>query len=158
MNRLFLFFQISLLLIVTFLLQDVYSQNCSNTSVGLTPVNDLGTGYYRSYQGGLYPDGLNTRPQTHNSAGLNFAEKIVPRDTAGNYNPSTGKIVLLSVGMSNCSQEFLEFMSMVNGASYLNPKLVIVNGAQGGQTIDIINNPNAAFWTVITQRLNCSRC
>jgi hypothetical protein len=44
-------------------------------------------------------------------------------------------------------------MSMVNGTSYLNPKLSIINGAQGGQTIDIIINPNAEFWTIINQRL-----
>ncbi|MDQ3021650.1 MAG: hypothetical protein M3R36_13935 [Bacteroidota bacterium] len=136
--------------------QNIFSQNCSNTSVGFTPINDLGTGFFRSFQGGLYPNGLSVRPDDHDDGGLDLASKIVPLDTAGNYNPTTGKIVLLSVGMSNCSQEFLQFMQTVNGASYLNPKLVIVNGAQGGQTIDIINNPNAQFWTVIVQRLTAA--
>ncbi|MEO6695062.1 MAG: hypothetical protein ABIY50_10555 [Ignavibacteria bacterium] len=147
---------ISIIYFFLILSQNVFSQNCSNTSVGYTPINDLETGYFRSFQGGLYPNGFNTRPDIHDDAGLSFAGEIVPLDTAGNYNPTTGKIVLLSVGMSNCSQEFLEFIQMVNGASYLNPKLVIINGAQGGQTIDIINNPNAMFWTVIIQRLSAA--
>ncbi len=134
-------------------LQNVFSQNCDMISVGYAPINDLGTGSFRSFQGGLYPDGLNKRTGIYGDAGLDIGSKIVPLDTAGNYNPNTGKIVLLSVGMSNCSQEFLQFMQNVNGASYLNPKLVIINGAQGGQTIDIINDPNAQFWTVIIQRL-----
>ena len=133
--------------------QNSFSQNCSNTSVGFTPVNDLGTDYFRNMQGGLYPNGSNTRPMIHNNNGLFLASQIVPLDTAGNYNPSTGRIVLLSIGMSNTSQEFSEFMNMVNGQSYVNPKLTIINGAQGGQTIDIIINPEANFWTVVTQRL-----
>lgn len=133
--------------------QNIYSQNCSNTSVGFTPINDLGTGYFRNFQGGLYPNGFNNRPEIHDDDGLDLAAKIVPLDTAGDYNPVIGKIVLLSVGMSNCSQEFQQFLQNVNGAAYLNPKLVIINGAQGGQTIDIINNPNAQFWNVIVQRL-----
>lgn len=146
-------FSIVIFILTLIFTQNSFSQNCAITSVGFTPINDLGSGTFRGFQGGLYPYGSNSRPAFHNSAGLSIANQIVPLDTAGNYNPTTGKIVLLSVGMSNCNQEFQEFMIMVNGATYLNPKLVIVNGAQGGQTIDIINNPNAAFWSVITQRL-----
>jgi len=129
------------------------SQVCSNTSVGLTPINDLGTGFFRGYQGGPYPGGNNVRPAVHNNDGVDIGMNIVPLDTGGSYDPVNGKVVLLSVGMSNCAQEFQQFIQNVNGAPYLNPKLVIINGAQGGQTIDIINNPGAAFWTVISQRL-----
>jgi hypothetical protein len=142
-----------LITIFTIFFSDAFPQNCFQTSVGLPPINDLGAGYFRNFQGGLYPSGSNSRPSSHNNDGLNLASQVVPLDTAGNYNPNTGKIVLLSVGMSNCSQEFQEFMNAINGAAYKNPKLVIINGAQGGQTIDIIINPNAQFWTVINQRL-----
>ena len=38
-------------------------RDCTRTSVGRTPINDLGTGLYLGqYQGGLYPNGLNTPP------------------------------------------------------------------------------------------------
>jgi len=153
MKTIYTFSFITILILTIIFSHKSFSQNCSNTSVGLTPINDLAAGYFRNFQGGLYPKGFNNRPDIHDDAGLDFATRIVPLDTAGNYNPTTGKIVLLSVGMSNCSQEFQQFMMTINGACYLNPKLVVVNGAQGGQSIDIINNPNAAFWSVIVQRL-----
>ena len=120
MKRIFTAFLISIIYLSTIFLQNIFAQNCSNTSVGLSPINDLGTGYFRSFQGGLYPNGFNNRPDTHNDAGLDFATKIVPLDTAGNYNPTTGKIVLLSVGMSNCSQEFQEFICNRRGLRLCN--------------------------------------
>jgi hypothetical protein len=148
----FITFAAVLVIILPFF-QNGYSQNCQNTSVGFTPINDLGTGYYRNFQGGLYPGGVNTISGVHENDGLNFAQQIVPLDTAGNYNPVTGKIVLLSVGMSNCNLEFQVFMNLVHSSNNINPKLVLINGAQGGQDIDIILDSNAAFWTIITQRL-----
>lgn len=135
-------------------LQNAFSQNCSNTSTGFVPINDLGKNLFRNYQGGLYPGGMNERPYSHNADGIDLAKQIVPLDTAGNYDPVNGRIVLLSIGMSNTSQEFQRFINIVNGAAYLNPRLSIVNGAQGGQTIDIILNPNAAFWTNIITNLS----
>ncbi|MEO8666738.1 MAG: hypothetical protein ABI462_14700, partial [Ignavibacteria bacterium] len=45
-------------------------------------------------------------------------------------------------------------MTIAYGSVLLNPKLVIVNGAQGGQTIDSMLNPSGNFWTVVANRLN----
>jgi len=147
---------ITIFLLILFQTQKSISQNCSNSSTGYIPLNDLAKGYFRNMQGGLYPGGFNSRPDLHNADGIDLAHKILPLDTGGNFNPSTGRIVLLSVGMSNTSQEFLRFINLVNGAANLNPKLSIINGAQGGQTIDIILNPNVAFWTNIETRLQAS--
>ena len=133
--------------------QNLFSQNCSGTSVGFSPINDLGNNYFRNFQGGLYPGGSNVRPDSHNSNGLNIAKNIKPLDTAGNYDPNNGRIVLLSVGMSNTSLEFTEFMNLVSSATNINPKLTIVNGAQGGKDINKIINPSDSFWIVINQRL-----
>src|SRR5881394_3850626 len=75
------------------------------TTFGQTPINDLGTGtYLGQYQGGLYPNGNNTVPAAHDAAGLQRAAAIVPRDLDGNPT-SGGKYVLLSIGMSNTTQE-----------------------------------------------------
>jgi hypothetical protein len=131
----------------------VNSIDCSVTSVGFTPVNDLGPGYFRGFQGGLYPGGSNTRPVLHNKDGVIIAHNIVPLDTAGNYDPVNGKVVLLSVGMSNTSLEFTKFMSYVSASPLINPKLVVVNGAQGGKDINLIVNPLDSFWTIIKQKL-----
>ena len=146
-------YTIYFLFLIGLLPHNLYSQNCLNTSTGLPPINDLGAGYFRNFQGGLYPGGSNARPPGHNNDGVFLAKQIVPLDTAGNYNPVTGKIVLLSVGMSNCSMEFMQFMQQVSTSPGINPKLVLVNGAQGGKSIDVILDTNNMFWTVIAQRL-----
>jgi len=129
------------------------SQNCSRTSVGLTPLNELGSGLYRGYQGGLYPGGGNKRPQAHDSIGLAFARQVQPLNSAGSIDTVNGKIVLLSIGMSNATQEFSMFKSIADTDRTKNPQVVVVDGAQGGQTAAIISNPSATFWTVVDQRL-----
>jgi len=129
-----------------------HAQNCSNTSVGIVPLNDLGTGTYQGAQGGLYPGGTNVRPYTHTVGGMSQALQIVPRDGAGNPSAS-GKIVFLSIGMSNCTQEFSRFIELSNADALRASAILPVDGAQGGQTAAIIQNPNANFWTVVEQRL-----
>src|SRR5687767_14157257 len=69
------------------------------------PLNDLGPGTYLGFQGGLYPNGSNNMPAAHRSAGINKALRVRPVDTNGTPNPN-GKYVLLSIGMSNTTQEF----------------------------------------------------
>jgi hypothetical protein len=123
------------------------------TSTGLIPINDLKSGYYKNYQGGYYPSGSNVRPFKHDSLGLAFSKQILPLDINGNVDTSKGKYVFLSIGMSNTTQEFSQFKFIADPDPEKNQKLVIVDGAQGGQTAAIISNPAANFWTVITQRL-----
>ena len=71
----------------------------------MVPINDLGTGTYLGYQGGLYPGGSNTLSGTQRDEGLIRAASIQPLDTNGNPS-SSGKIVMVSAGMSNTTQEF----------------------------------------------------
>lgn len=146
MYKLLSLFFISVLLLV----QNLFGQG---TSTGLIPLNDLKTGYYKNYQGGLYPNGTNQRPTNHDSIGILISKQILPLDYFGNLNEQSGKYVFLSIGMSNTTQEFSTFKPMADADISKNPKLVIVDGAQGGQTAAIISNPNAAFWTTIEQRL-----
>ena len=128
------------------------AQNCAQTSVGLTPLPALGAGTYQGFQGGLYPGGANVRPIAHHVDGMAQATAVVPRDAAGNPS-ATGKVVFLSIGMSNCTQEFSRFVQLANADPLKHPRVQPVDGAQGGQTASIIQNPNAAFWTVVDQRL-----
>jgi hypothetical protein len=129
------------------------SQNCSHTTLGLTPLTELGAGVYKNYAGGLYPQGSNLAPPAHLAAGLSFATQIFPRSTSGAVDSINGKIVLLSIGMSNATQEFSAFKSLADADAAKNPKLVVVDGAQGGQTAAIISDSTANFWSVIDQRL-----
>ncbi len=110
---------------------------CSNTSTGLTPLTQLGAANYLGFQGGLYPGGSNVRPTAHEAAGIIQSFGVRPRNAKGLIVPH-GKIVLLSIGMSNTTQEFSTFIGMANADPLKNPKLILVDGAQGGMSADRI--------------------
>jgi hypothetical protein len=131
----------------------LYAANCTNTAVGFIPLNDLGTGTYHGFQGGLYPEGANTRPPAHERAGLVISQFIQPLDLAGEPNQQNGVIVLLSIGMSNAAQEFSRFISIAQQDPEKNPKLVLVNGAQSQWSADEIADPTAEFWDIVDERL-----
>ena len=121
-------------------------------STGLVPLTDLGTQRYQGEQGGLYPGGSNVPPPAHQKAGFALARQIAPLDREGRPAPD-GKIVLLSIGMSNTTMEFQTFQKLAAAEPNLNPRLVLVDGAQGGQTAHITADPNARFWNVVAERL-----
>ncbi len=119
------------------------------------PVSDLSPDTYKGYAGGLYPGG-NQLPAAHLAAGQAHAALVVPRDLGGAPSP-TGRYVLLSIGMSNVTQEWCSG----SGAPPCSPgtftaqaladpavdrtRLAIVNGALGGQncaTWDDATDPN----------------
>lgn len=124
-----------------------------SNELDMIPLIDMGDKRWKGYEGGLYPNRSNTAPVEHFNAGILLSKSIVPLDTFGRIDISNGKIVLLSIGMSNASQEFSTFKSIADTFKLKNPKVLIVNGAQGGQTASIISNPNANFWDVVLQRL-----
>ncbi len=130
----------------------VAQKDCTRSSFGLTPLPDLAGGSYRGRDGGLYPGGTNAIPPAHLAAGLIRAGEITPRDLAG--APAVdGRVVLLSIGMSNTTQEFSTFVPWSNADVERDALVRVVDGAQGGQDARIFANPNAAAWTVIDQRL-----
>ncbi len=123
--------------------------DCTRTSTGLVPLNDLGTGlYFNQYQGGLYPGGANTPPPQHAAAGVARASAVVPRNAAGTPAPN-GRYALLSIGMSNTTQEFCCHPGTFMGQAAADPQvnhatLRIVNGAAGGQTAGTWDSPTDA--------------
>jgi Cu/Ag efflux protein CusF len=125
----------------------------------LKALTTLGTEKYQGYEGGLYPGGSNDRPKEHEAAGLAAAKQVVPRGPDGTPAPG-GKVVLLSVGMSNTTQEFSTFKRMADADKDKNPSLVIVDGAQGGMTAarikDADNPQGRQYWEVNDQRLKAA--
>jgi hypothetical protein len=119
--------------------------HCGNICRGYPPIPDLGTGFFRGLQGGLYPGGQNSRPVDHNAAGLKLAGEIQPLDINGVPDSVSGKIVFLAVGMSNASQEFEKLQFMIDSLPSRNPYLEVVNGAQG-MDITTIQNPDTVYW------------
>src|SRR5439155_9814117 len=79
--------------------------DCTLTRTGKIPLNES-TVPYQNTQGGLYPNGVNNRPTAHLNAGLQIAGNLRPLNAAGQVDDTNGKIVLVSVGMSNTTQEW----------------------------------------------------
>jgi hypothetical protein len=126
----------------------------------LKPLSELGKEKYQGYGGGFYPDGKNERPKDHDDAGLAMAKAIRPLDTDGKP-AADGKVVMLSVGMSNTTQEFSAFKRIADADAEKNPALVLVDGAQGGMTARAIKNPDdrttgTRFWSVVDERLKAA--
>ncbi len=151
MNRLTVFSVISVLAVT--LHGAAHAQRCNNTSVGFTPINDLGAGVYRGWQGGLYPGGFNERPTDHQAAGELLASQIQPLDLNGQPDPVGGKIVLLAIGMSNSWQEFSALKLLINDFGPRNQKMIVVNGAQPGKDIDQILEFGGEYWFNIRDSL-----
>jgi len=124
----------------------------------LKPLTEMGGAEYNGFKGGLYPDGKNERPAAHEAAGLALTRTVQPLDGDGKPDAAGGKIVLLSIGMSNTMQATNGFKQTADNDPEKNPQVLIVNGAQGGMTAARTQNPddNASgtqFWTNVDNRL-----
>src|SRR5829696_4770129 len=67
------------------------------------PLTELGRNTYKGFTGGLYDDGSNTPPAAHHAEGIARRNAIVPIDASGAPS-ATGRIVMISVGLSNTTQ------------------------------------------------------
>jgi hypothetical protein len=128
------------------------SADCSRTSTGLPALIDLGPESYGGYSGGLYPGGLNEPSPEYRQEGLAAAQRIQPLDRFGQPYPG-GKVVLLSIGMSNATQEFSAFKRWADADAQKHPSLAIVDGAQGGWDAVDISKPTAEYWAEVDRRL-----
>src|SRR3989440_11146428 len=124
---------------------------CRDSGTGISPLAariplpDLAGNSYKGFVGGLYPSGGNTEPASHAAARQARAQAVTPLDASG--APSAGgKVGLLSLGMSNTTQEFCSGSSTTTNCSAWSfmgqaavdvgvnhATLAIVNGARGGQ-------------------------
>ena len=130
-----------------------FASNCAGTTTGLVPVTDLGTGFYQGMQGGLYPGGSNLRPPAHESAGIAIANAMVPLDTLGAPDPTNGRVVFVSIGMSNCTQEFSAFVQKSDADPVRKASVRTLDCALGGQTAQILAQPTSAYWDTVLTRL-----
>ncbi|HUG91004.1 MAG TPA: hypothetical protein VML55_09235 [Planctomycetaceae bacterium] len=129
-------------------------------TVGLKPLAEMSADdRYKGQDGGLYGGGRNEPPEEHLARALAAAKQIEPLDREG--RPSAeGRIVLISVGMSNTTQEFSAFVQLASGDPERSRQVVIVDGAQGGMDARAWAQPeqiNRAGrqepWTVLDRRL-----
>jgi hypothetical protein len=118
------------------------------------PLTDLLTHTYYGNSGGLYPGGNNQAPVDHDTAARTRRNAIKPLDVNGDESPF-GKYVLISIGMSNATQEWCSktsgppcaswtFMGMAARDPSVNHyTLVIVNGAVEGQDVAAWTSPTS---------------
>jgi len=101
-------------------------------TTAMIPLTELVDGKYKDQSGGLYGNGANTPPASHQAAAKKELAKIQPLDANGKPSKD-GKIVLISLGMSNTTQEFSQFKRIADADPNKSPSVVIVDCAQGGQ-------------------------
>jgi hypothetical protein len=122
-------------------------------STGLIPLTEMSADdRYEGQDGGLYGQGRNTPPEALRTAALHELQQIVPRDREGRPSPE-GKIVFISISMSNATQEFSRFKQLSDQDPQRNPHVVVVDCAQGGQAMAEWAPRDARPWTVALQRL-----
>lgn len=121
------------------------SWNVAGTSTPLVPITDLGTGTYLGTEGGLYPNGSNVMPASHDADGVAFADAIQPLDGNGNPDPN-GKYGLLSLGLSVTFENYFYLQQAGLADTSLNSHLVLVNGANPNLTAARYANPNDPIW------------
>jgi hypothetical protein len=128
--------------------------NCAGSSSGRIPITDLGEGVYQGFEGGLYPGGVNVRPSAHDND-ADRAARLELLDAAGQADALTGRIVFLTIGMSNTTQETQAFIPLATADPRFNRSVVLVDGAQGGWSADRVVDPtqNAAYWSTVESRL-----
>jgi hypothetical protein len=119
--------------------------DCERTSTGLVPLTDMGRRRYRGYRGGLYPNGRNRPSPSYQRQGLAAARRVRAVD---------GKIVLLSIGMSNTTQEFSDFQARAERDPVKSASVELVDGAAAGWDAQKIKSAASPYWELVDQRLS----
>ncbi len=125
-------------------------------TTGLKPLSEMSAeDRYQGEDGGLYGGGANLPPPAHQQAAVAALGRITPRDRAG--RPAEhGRVVLVSISMSNATQEFSTFKPLADADPDKSPRLTIVDCAQGGQAMAEWAPPDAAPWQVAERRLTAA--
>ncbi len=128
-------------------------------SVGM-PLTELGSNEYirmdgrsTGYSGGLYPNGSNLRPPQHEAAGLVLSRQIQPLAMDGQVDEEGGRILLISIGMSNTASEFEAFSRLAQRQPAINPQLVLINGALPNQIAERWANPEGIAWQELDRKI-----
>ena len=138
------------------------------------PLTQLkGDSKYKGQDGGLYGEGSNEPPEAHLKNAREAAAKVAPLDADGKpvdgrhvdgkavgANPVGGKVVLMSIGMSNTTMEFSRFKQAADADAAKSPDLLIVDAAQGGKDAAAwanvgLGNTNAV-WEEADRRLKAA--
>jgi hypothetical protein len=122
-------------------------------TTGMKPLSDMtASDRYKGENGGLYGKGRNVPPDAHRKAAEAALAQIQPLDTEGKRSKD-GRVVLVSISMSNATQEFSYFKMIADRDSAKSSSLTIVDCAQGGQAMAEWVNPNGGPWREADRRI-----
>lgn len=122
-------------------------------STGLKPLTESSADdRYKEQDGGLYGAGKNEPPESHRQAALAEIKKIRPLDGEGNPS-SNGRIVFISISMSNATQEFSMFKRLADADEAKSKLVTVVDCAQGGQTMSQWAPPEGRPWGEAAKRI-----
>ncbi len=122
-------------------------------TTGMKPLCDMAASdTYKGEDGGLYAKGQNAPPEAHRKAAMSELAQIQPLDTNGNPSKD-GRVVLVSISMSNATQEFSYFKRIADVDPSKSTMLTIVDCAQGGQAMAEWVDPNNATWKEAERRI-----
>ncbi len=117
------------------------------------PLSEMNAGdRYKGEDGGLYGQGKNEPPASHRKAAEAELARVLPLDADGKP-AKEGKIVLVSISMSNATQEFSMFKRLADADPARSPLVTIVDCAQGGQAMAEWVDPSARAWAEADRRL-----
>lgn len=120
-------------------------KDCQQSRQAFVPLNELGIGYFRGHQGGLYPGGLNNPNGMYLEDLKILSNGIQALDSNGQYS-TTGQIVFIGVGASNPRTEFQAFQKMADTFRNINRNLRTVNTCIGGQGVQKMNQLSDNYW------------
>lgn len=128
------------------------ASDCRRISVDLTPLTELPPERYQGHVGGLYHTGQNTPPADHLAVAKRRIDDIMPLAPDGSPS-STGRIVLLSLGIDMATMEYQAFMDLADGDPQINPAVLLVDGAQGGRQAEGVTSADSEYWNRVDARL-----
>jgi hypothetical protein len=128
--------------------------NAIRKDTAIIPLNDLKTGTFRGYMGGLYPYGTNEPSGQYAADLFDESSSIIPIDKLG--NPSTsGKIVFISLGASVGGHMMKALITKTENNPLTNPNLFLINCNQGAgfASLNSIMNPNDTYWARVNNTI-----
>jgi hypothetical protein len=132
-------------------------QRPEKSSVGLKPLTEMSAkDRYKGEDGGLYGGGRNEPPSAHQAAVRAASKRITPLDADG-QPAKDGKVVFISIGMSNTSGEFSLFKKLADADLGKSPQVVLVDCAVGGAGAASWAQRAAGVWATVDQRLKTAR-
>ncbi|MFN0275493.1 MAG: hypothetical protein ACKVPJ_07100 [Chitinophagales bacterium] len=118
----------------------------------LPPLDELGTGTYEGYTGGLYPNGSNQMPPGFYNDAIKFAQSIQPLNTSGKPD-ANGKVGLVTIGASTVAMFSDGIEKFIYDVPGLKQEIVFVNGGIGGQDLNKIYDQQGKYWITVESRV-----